>query len=131
MNNINFQLRATDFRREFYNLEPCYAFLILNYKLGSHTAQLRSEARQASMKRKKASMDNDYRLFPLTKEEQSFTGPLGIDLNNTQCISSLQDFFNFGKQLTSVPENGCPMLAQLGLYRPHTVMLNRPLSSAT
>jgi hypothetical protein len=90
------------------------AFLILNYKLGSHTAQLRSEARKAAIRKKDACMANDYRLTPLSKEEKSFIRSINVDFDNTACITFLEAFFSSENQSTQASESSFPMMAQLG-----------------
>jgi hypothetical protein len=106
---------------EKFSVDPAYQLELLSEDeiigleaLGSHTAQIRSEASKVATRRKVSSIDNNYRLLPLTEEEQSFIGPLGIDLNNRECISFLEAFISSEKQPTPVPENDFPMLAQLG-----------------
>jgi hypothetical protein len=44
----------------------------LNYKLGSYTAQLRSEERNAATRRRDTLKDNDNMLQPVTEEEKVF-----------------------------------------------------------
>jgi hypothetical protein len=66
----------------------------LNYKLSSQTAQLRSEAFQAAMKRKNAklSVDPDYRLDPLSENEIGWLAVLDIDVTDAECTSYLEEF---------------------------------------
>ncbi len=85
----------------------------MNYKLGSYTAQLRSEARNAATRRRDALKDNDNMLYPLTEEEKNLFRSRGINLNNSECISTLEDFFNLGKIPAPVQENDSDLLVEL------------------